>query len=96
MTDKEDLPEKGDYYYEIVSFIVLVILSGLSHFWFILIGICAMMLFWGALLLLMQAVRYATNSFSRRARAPHTTNVLMSDSRNQVFLPVKIRQSMDG
>lgn len=96
MPDKEDLPQKGDYYYEIVSFIVLVILSGLSHFWFILIGICAMMLFWGALLLLMQAVRYATDSFSLRTGATHTTNVIMSESRNQVFLPVKIRQSVDG
>jgi hypothetical protein len=96
MTDKEDRPEKGDYYYEIVSFIVLVILSGLSHFWFILIGICAMMLLWGGVLLLMQAARYASNSFSRRARATQTNNVIMSDSRNQVFLPVKIRQSVDG
>jgi hypothetical protein len=96
MTDKEDRPEQGDYYYEIVSFLVLIILSGLSHFWFILIGICAMMLFWGAFVLLMQAVRYATNSFARRARATKPNNVIISDSRNQVFLPVKIRQSVDG
>ncbi len=96
MTDKEDESVKGDYYYEIVSFIVLVILSGLSHFWFILIGICAMMLFWGAVLLLVQGVRYATSSFSLRARATRTNNVGLSASRNQVFLPVKIRQSVDG
>ena len=96
MTDKEDRPEKGDYYYEIVSFLVLIILSGLSHFWFILIGICAMMLIWGAILLLMQAVRHATNSFSRCSRATQTNNGIMSDSRNRVFLPVKIRQSVDG
>jgi hypothetical protein len=96
MTDKEGEPVKGDYYYEIVSFIVLVILSGLSHFWFILIGVCAMMLFWGALVLLIQGVRCATSSFSRRARATQVNDVIMSDSRNQVFLPGKIRQSVDG
>ncbi len=96
MTDKEDLPQKGDYFYEIVSFIVLVILSGLSHFWFILIAICALMLFWVGILLVMHAVRYATNSFSQRVSTTQINNVIMSNSRNQVFLPVKIRQSVDG
>lgn len=101
MTKKEDLPLKGDYFYQIISLVVIIILSRLSLFWFILIAISAALFLWGAAVLLAQTLRSVTHVFSRRARAKHLNNlnfhnINVRDSRNQVFLPGKIRQSVDG
>ncbi len=66
MIEKVDGQDKNDYSCEIVSFIVLVILSALSHFWFIVIGTAVAIVFSAAIVLLGQLVRYAAGTLSWR------------------------------
>ena len=95
-TEEEEKQEKGDYFYGIVSFIVLAILSGLSHFWYIAIAVCFAIFFWGAAVLLIQGVRSTARAFSLPTSAARPNRYAASGSRSQVFLPGKIRQSVDG
>jgi hypothetical protein len=52
MAEITDSRKKGDYSCEILSIIVLFILSALSHFWYILFAICAGIILWGAIVLM--------------------------------------------
>jgi hypothetical protein len=70
MTEKENEPEKPDYWIEIASFIVLVILSALSQVWYIVIAIAAAILLWRAAVLLVYLARAAAGMFSWGLRAP--------------------------
>lgn len=72
MIEKTDESDKSDYSCEIVSFIVLVILSALSHFWFIVIGTGVAFVFWAALALLGHLVRTAAGALPSRPRAKQT------------------------
>jgi energy-coupling factor transporter transmembrane protein EcfT len=72
MIEKTDDSDKNDYSCEIVSFVVLVILSALSHFWFILIGAGVAIVFWAALALLGRLVRSAASALPWRPRAKQT------------------------
>jgi hypothetical protein len=97
MAEKASEPSKHDYSCEILSFIVLVLLSALSHFWYIVIAICAGIVFWGALALFGQLMLRAAGTLpwhvrSKRTIAEETED---GDSEPQVFLPRKIRQSVD-
>jgi hypothetical protein len=95
ITEKADEPEKRDYSCEIISFVVLVFLSELSHFWYIVIAICIAILFWGAILLLGKLALSAASTFSWRLLARRTNDRKAGDSGNQVFQPSEIRQSLD-
>jgi len=98
MIEKEEgeKENKGDYFYGTVSFVVLVILSGLSHFWYIVIALCFAILFWGAAVLLIHGIRSAAQALSLRTSAARPNRYATSGAGNQVFLPGKIRQSVDG
>jgi hypothetical protein len=95
MTEKADDPKKRDYSCEIISFIVLFILSELSHFWYIAIAICIGIIFWGAVVLLGKLILSAARMFSRHLGARPANNRKTADSGDQVFLPRKIRQTVD-
>jgi hypothetical protein len=95
MTEKTTDLKKRDYSCEIISFIVLVVLSELSHFWYVAIAICVGIIFWGAIVLVGQMVLSAAGALPWRPRASRTNNGQAGDSGNQVFQPAKIRQSVD-
>jgi hypothetical protein len=95
MAERAEEPKERDYSCEIISFVVLVILSELSHFWYIMIAICIAVLFWGAIVLLGQLAVLAASTFSWRPRARRANDGRADDSGNQVFQPSKIRQSVD-
>jgi hypothetical protein len=86
---------KGDYSCEIMAFVVLVILSELSHFWYIIIAICIGMIFRGTIFLFGQLVQAAACAFPRRHGVRQSIPSKMEDSLPQVFQPSKIRQSVD-
>ena len=95
MSEKQGDPRKADYSIEIGSFVVLVILSALSHFWYIVIAICIGMLFWGGVTLFVRLARSAANGLSWHPRAIQPSRCKQSGFQNQVFQPRKIRQSVD-
>jgi hypothetical protein len=95
ITEKAHEPEQRDYSREIISFVVLVILSELSHFWYIVIAICISILFGGAIFMLGKLALSAASTFSWRLRARRTNDRKAGDSGNQVFQPSEIRQSLD-
>ena len=66
MTEIANNPKKSDYSCEILSFIVLVILSALSHFWYILFVFCVGIIFWGAVVLLGKVLRSAALTSRKR------------------------------
>jgi hypothetical protein len=66
MIEKVDGQDKNDYSCEIVSFIVLVILSALSHFWFIVVGTAVAIVFWAAIVLVSQLVSYVASALPWR------------------------------
>ena len=68
MTESADHGKKNDYSCEILSFIVLTILSALSHFWYILFIFCAGIVFWGAVVLLRQILRSVAMTFPAHTR----------------------------
>jgi len=68
MTESVDNGNKNDYSCEILSFIVLAILSALSHFWYILFIFCAGIIFWGAVVLLRQVLKSAAMTFPSHGR----------------------------
>ncbi len=68
MTESAGTGKKSDYSCEILSFIVLVILSALSHFWYILFFFCAGIIFWGAVVLLGQVLQSAAMTFPSHTR----------------------------
>jgi hypothetical protein len=60
-----DPAEEGktkDYSCEIISFVVLIALSALSHFWFIAIGITVGTLVWALITSLRQLISWATRT----------------------------------
>jgi hypothetical protein len=79
MIEKLDGQDKNDYSCEIVSFIVLIVLSALSHFWFIVIGTAVAIVFSAAIVLLGQLVRYAAGTLSWRPRSKqiHIENTVL-------------------
>jgi hypothetical protein len=98
MIEKTDQSNQSDYSCEIASFVVLVILSALSHFCFIVIGICGAMVCGGAIVLLLRFLRAAAADFPRPLRARGEYRVeypAQIESGSQVFQPSKIRQSVD-
>jgi hypothetical protein len=68
MAEITDTRKKGDYSCEILSIIVLFILSALSHFWYILFAICAGIVLWGVLALLGQLLMTAAKTFPSYGR----------------------------
>jgi hypothetical protein len=68
MTESADNGKKSDYSCEILSFIVLAILSALSHFWYILLIFCVGIFFWGAVILLRQVLQSAAMTFPAHGR----------------------------
>jgi hypothetical protein len=68
MTESAEHGKKSDYSCEILSFIVLAILSALSHFWYILLIFCAGIIFWGAVVLLGRALHSAAMTFPSHTR----------------------------
>ena len=60
MAETADNPKKSDYSCEILSFIVLIILSALSHFWYVLIAICVGAAFIGMGFLFTRIILRAT------------------------------------
>ena len=72
MIEKTDESDQNDYSCEILSFVVLVILSALSHFWFILIGTGIAVLFWAAIALLGRLLRSAASALPSRSGAKQT------------------------
>lgn len=95
MTGKTDGVKKRDYSCEIISFIVIVVLSELSHFWYILIAFCFVALCWGVIVMLGQLAIFAISKLSWRLRENHTRAGKASDIGSQVFQPSKIRQTLD-
>jgi hypothetical protein len=95
MAERAEEPKKRDYSCEIISFVVLVILSELSHFWYIMIAICIAVVFWGAIVMLGQLAVTAASTFSSRPRARRANDGRADNSGNQVFQPSKIRQNVD-
>jgi hypothetical protein len=95
MTGKTNGAKNRDYSCEIISFIVIVVLSELSHFWYILIGFCLVALCWGVIVMLGKLALFAVSKFSWRLRASHTSDRNSGDIGSQVFQPSKIRQTLD-
>ena len=96
MTRGVNIPKKVDFSCEIISLIVLSILSALSHFWYILIAICMGITFWGAITLLIRAMSAVFRVFSQgRYDSRQPDHQKFADSERQVFQPNKIRQSVD-
>jgi len=87
MSERAHEPRKRDYSCEILSFIVLVILSDLSHFWLIVIALCIGIVFWGAILIFGQLVLSTFGDLPWRPRVRHLNSSIPADSGNQFFLP---------
>ncbi|HEX4641836.1 MAG TPA: hypothetical protein VH161_00165 [Candidatus Acidoferrales bacterium] len=90
MIDSTEELKKRDYSCEIISAIVLLGLSALSHFWFIAIAGAAGTALWGAVLLLKQAWSLAASRMDEYAAV-----VRLKGAASQVFPPRKLRQSVD-
>jgi hypothetical protein len=82
MAEIADNPKQSDYSCKILSFIVLFILSALSHFWYILFVFCAGIVLWGAVVLVGKGLASAALTWKARGLT-HQGNE--SDSGNQVF-----------
>jgi hypothetical protein len=95
MTEKTEEEKKRDYSCEILSFIVLVILSALSHFWYIVIAMGIGIIFWFAIALLGQLLVSAHIWLPSHSPSREPNGHRAGDSGTQVFLPRKIRQSVD-
>ena len=88
--DSDSVEKKRDYSCEIISALALLSLSALSHFWLLAIAAGALLAVWGFIVLMLRAWSFAAlrMEFRRTASA-------MSPSAPQVFLPEKIRPSVD-
>ena len=88
--DAGGVANKRDYGCEIISVVALLSLSALSHFWLLAIAAGALLAMWGLIMMAMRAWNFASShvEFRRNAAA-------MSPSAPQVFLPEKIRPSVD-
>jgi hypothetical protein len=95
MTERTGETKKRDYSCEIISFMVIIVLSELSHFWYIVIAFCFAALCWGAIVMLGKLAIFAARKFSWPLRASQTTDRKAGDIGSQVFQPSKIRQSLD-
>jgi hypothetical protein len=71
---------KRDYSCEILSLIVLVILSDLSHFWLIVIAICIGVVFWGAIVLFGKLLLSTFGALPWRPRVRQINNSIPADS----------------
>lgn len=91
MNEKSEALEKRDYSCEAMSAVVLIVLSALSHFWYIAIVAGVGIVAWGALLLLGHAL-LSTSVAQARELDKRLTAL---DLESQVFPPGKIRRSVD-
>ena len=66
MIEKAEAQEKHDYSCEAMSLVVLIILSALSHFWYVVIAIGIGIAVWGAVALLGQALLSASEAHTAR------------------------------
>ncbi len=94
MIEKTDESNQSDYSCEIASFFVLVLLSALSHFWYIVIGIVLAAVASAAIVMLIRVLRSAAENVTWPARVAQRF-AENDDSAGQVFQPAKIRQSVD-
>ena len=95
MAEKRNGAKKRDYSCEILSLIVLVILSDLSHFWLIMIAICIGIVFWGGGVLLAHLVLSKVWVLPWRFHVRKKGDSKFGDFENEVFQPRKIRQNVD-
>jgi hypothetical protein len=89
-TDAGGVENKRDYGCEMISVVVLLSLSALSHFWLLAIAAGALLSIWGFVILMMRTWNFAALQVELRRNAPPP-----SASAPQVFLPEKIRPSVD-
>ena len=66
MIEKAETQEKRDYSCEAMSLVVLVILSALSHFWYVVIALGIGIAVWGAVTLLGQVLLSASEAHAAR------------------------------
>ena len=85
-----DVEQQRDYGCEIISAVVILSLSALSHFWLLAIAAGALLAMWSFAVMTMRVWNLASSrvEFRRNAAA-------VSPSGPQVFLPEKIRPSVD-
>lgn len=95
MTERANEAKKRDFSCEIISFIVIAVLSELSHFWYIAIAFCFVALCWGVIVMLGRLAIFAVSKLSWRLHVTHTTDRKAGDIGSQVFQASKIRQSLD-
>ena len=73
MAQGTDRGNNGDYSCEVLSLIVLFVLSALSHFWYVLMAVGVGISLWLGVLLLGRFLVFATRTFPRREKCPSTT-----------------------
>ena len=73
MAQKTDRRKNGDYSCEVLSLIVLFLLSALSHFWYVLMAVGVGILLWFGVILLERFLVFATRAFPRHEKCPPTT-----------------------
>jgi hypothetical protein len=95
MTQNTNESNQRDYSCEIMSFVVILILSALSHVWFIAIALCAAMALWVTIVLVGQWAHRAAEAYLRTTRSQMEMAPSQADSGSQVFRPAEIRQSVD-
>lgn len=75
---------------EVISFVVLAILSALSHFWYILIIFCLALLLREIVILACQYIMTSIHLFPWHAWKNVGSGLNTQQLRNQVFKPSKI------
>jgi hypothetical protein len=95
MAQNTNEPKKRDYSCELISFVVIIILSALSHVWFIAVALCAAVALWGTIVLMAKWAHAAAEAYLRSSRAQMEMAPSPADSGSQVFRPSEIRQSVD-
>jgi len=95
MTQNTNESNQREYSCEIMSFVVILILSALSHVWFIAIALCAAMALWVTIALVGQWAHRAAEAYLRSTRSQMEMAPSPADCGSQVFRPAEIRQSVD-
>lgn len=72
MAQGTDRRHNGDYSCEVLSLIVLFLLSALSHFWYILMAVGAGILLWAGVVLLGRFLTFAIRTFPHHEKCPST------------------------
>jgi hypothetical protein len=86
MAQGASMTTKRDYSSEIMGLIVLTTLSALSHFWYLLIAICAAMAVAGAALWISDAVLRLRGDLMERVLAPAAQGNLTAESEVSVHV----------